>query len=107
MTEITDLSSSLITSQTQSTNPKTFDLISEISELSQSHLNIKNQPNTNTCNDNLVLIESKSTSNQNDSLFSVGDKVRIDVTLDAFKQMQEGHGGWNQKMSDVGCLDFN
>jgi hypothetical protein len=35
------------------------------------------------------------------NLFSVGDKVKVDVSLEAFKQMQEGHGGWNFKMADV------
>lgn len=39
--------------------------------------------------------------NANNNLFSVGDKVKINVTVEAFKQMQEGHGGWNQKMADV------
>ena len=34
-------------------------------------------------------------------MFSVGDKVKVSVTVEVFKQMQEGHGGWNQKMADL------
>lgn len=33
--------------------------------------------------------------------FKVGDKVRCDLDMDVLKQMQEGHGGWNQRMSEV------
>jgi len=31
-------------------------------------------------------------------LFSVGDKVKITLPLDVFKQMQGNHGGWNFRM---------
>ena len=34
-------------------------------------------------------------------LFSVGDKVKITLSIDLFKQMQEGHGGWNYKMTEL------
>ncbi|XP_070207241.1 E3 ubiquitin-protein ligase MIB2-like isoform X2 [Littorina saxatilis] len=33
-------------------------------------------------------------------LFKVGDKVRCDLENEVLKQMQEGHGGWNQRMSE-------
>jgi hypothetical protein len=33
--------------------------------------------------------------------FKVGDKVRCDLETEVLKQMQEGHGGWNQRMSEV------
>jgi hypothetical protein len=45
-----------------------------------------------------------SISNTN-QMFSVGDKVKVHLTLDAFQKLQEGHGGWNQKMADVCFLD--
>ncbi|BFZ22874.1 hypothetical protein BsWGS_25913 [Bradybaena similaris] len=32
--------------------------------------------------------------------FRVGDKVRCDLEVDILKQMQEGHGGWNPRMSE-------
>ena len=35
------------------------------------------------------------------SQFSVGDKVRVMSDIDLVKQFQEGHGGWNIRMSDV------
>lgn len=44
-----------------------------------------------------------SVSHQNTcSNFSVGDKVVVDLEIDLLKTMQEGHGGWNAKMSEVG-----
>ena len=33
--------------------------------------------------------------------FKIGDKVRCDLDSSVLKQMQEGHGGWNQRMSEV------
>lgn len=33
--------------------------------------------------------------------FSVGDKVKVMVDADHLKDMQEGHGGWNPRMSEV------
>ena len=48
----------------------------------------------------MVTLNTNTISSQN-HLFSVGDKVKINATLEVFKQMQEGHGGWNTKMSDV------
>ncbi|KAL8597671.1 hypothetical protein ACOMHN_012638 [Nucella lapillus] len=32
--------------------------------------------------------------------FKVGDSVRCDLETEVLKQMQEGHGGWNQRMSE-------
>ena len=34
--------------------------------------------------------------------FKVGDKVRVDLEVDILKMMQEGHGGWNPRMAEVG-----
>jgi hypothetical protein len=50
-------------------------------------------------NNTAALIVSSTSVGQ--VLFSVGDKVKIAVSLEAFKKMQEGHGGWNCKMADV------
>ena len=33
--------------------------------------------------------------------FKVGDKVRVDLECDILKMMQEGHGGWNPRMSEA------
>lgn len=33
--------------------------------------------------------------------FSVGDKVKVTVTVDQLKGMQQGHGGWNPRMAEV------
>jgi len=32
---------------------------------------------------------------------SPGCKVRINLEIDVFKQMQAGHGGWNDQMAQV------
>ncbi|KAG7169704.1 E3 ubiquitin-protein ligase MIB2-like [Homarus americanus] len=32
--------------------------------------------------------------------FSVGERVRVVVTVDELRTMQEGHGGWNHKMAE-------
>jgi hypothetical protein len=31
----------------------------------------------------------------------VGDKVKVLMDVEALKQMQEGHGGWNPRMAEV------
>ena len=36
------------------------------------------------------------------SMFKVGDLVKVDLDVDILKQMQEGHGGWNPRMAEVG-----
>ena len=36
--------------------------------------------------------------------FKVGDKVRVDLEVEILKAMQEGHGGWNPRMAEVGTL---
>ena len=36
------------------------------------------------------------------SMFKVGDLVKVDLDIDILKQMQEGHGGWNPRMAEVG-----
>ena len=33
--------------------------------------------------------------------FNVGDKVKVLMDVETLKQMQEGHGGWNPRMSEV------
>ena len=34
--------------------------------------------------------------------FTVGERVRVAVSVDDLRTMQEGHGGWNHKMAEVG-----
>ena len=34
-------------------------------------------------------------------LFVAGDRVRVMLDLEIFKMMQEGHGGWSDKMAEV------
>ena len=34
--------------------------------------------------------------------FMVGERVRVVVSVDELRTMQEGHGGWNHKMAEVG-----
>lgn len=36
--------------------------------------------------------------------FGVGDKVQAMVTVEELKAMQQGHGGWNQRMAEVNNL---
>ena len=33
--------------------------------------------------------------------YKVGDKVKVDLEMEIFKAMQEGHGGWNPRMGEV------
>lgn len=35
------------------------------------------------------------------SAFKQGDKVRVSLDVAVFKLMQEGHGGWNEQMTQV------
>lgn len=35
------------------------------------------------------------------SNFAVGDRVRVQLEVEIFKMMQEGHGGWNDDMCEV------
>lgn len=44
-----------------------------------------------------VTINNKSVNTQ----FSVGDKVLVNVTVEELKALQQGHGGWNQRMAEV------
>ena len=34
--------------------------------------------------------------------FKSGDSVKVQLETDVFKIMQDGHGGWNDQMSEVG-----
>ena len=36
--------------------------------------------------------------------FAAGDCVRVDLDLETAKLMQDGHGGWNEAMTDVNTL---
>ena len=38
---------------------------------------------------------------QGQSLLASGDNVRVQLDLDVFRAMQEGHGGWNESMGEV------
>lgn len=39
--------------------------------------------------------------------FAVGERVRVVVSVDELRTMQEGHGGWNHKMAEVGWPGWN
>ena len=42
-------------------------------------------------------------SDQDSNLtFIVGETVKVNVDVEVLKKMQEGHGGWNPRMSQVG-----
>ena len=34
-------------------------------------------------------------------VFGVGDKVQVAVAVDQLKLLQQGHGGWNPRMTEV------
>ena len=38
---------------------------------------------------------------QTRSIFSVGDRVRVDLEIEVIKTLQDGHGGWSDGMSEV------
>jgi E3 ubiquitin-protein ligase mind-bomb len=77
-----------------------------------NNLNIFNpiEPNANDTQltikpaDTLTISTSNTNSNTQSTVlnqFSVGDKVKIVLNVESFRQMQEGHGGWNHKMTEV------
>ena len=35
------------------------------------------------------------------SPFVSGDRVKVQLEVEIFKMMQEGHGGWNDQMTEV------
>lgn len=35
--------------------------------------------------------------------YTVGDKVQVAVSIEQLKTLQQGHGGWNPRMAEVGC----
>ena len=41
-------------------------------------------------------VKSMSTSK-----FKVGDRVKVQLEVEVFRAMQDGHGGWNDKMTEV------
>lgn len=43
----------------------------------------------------------KETPGSKPHKFAEGDHVRVQVEVDVFKMMQEGHGGWNDQMASV------
>ena len=45
--------------------------------------------------------ETKTPNEKNPLVFVSGDSVRVGLDLELFKEMQEGHGGWNDNMVDV------
>ena len=38
--------------------------------------------------------------------FASGDRVKIQLEVEVFKMMQDGHGGWNDGMASVSVLYF-
>ena len=42
-----------------------------------------------------------SSSSEVTTLFEVGERVRVLLSAVTLKDMQEGHGGWNDKMEEV------
>lgn len=34
-------------------------------------------------------------------VFSIGEKVKVNVDAETLHRMQDGHGGWNPRMVDV------
>ena len=40
-------------------------------------------------------------SDQAGSQFKVGDRVRVDLEVEVIKTLQNGHGGWNEGMTEV------
>ena len=42
-----------------------------------------------------------SASSNVTTLFEVGERVRVLLSAVTLKDMQEGHGGWNDKMEEV------
>lgn len=89
-----------LNSGSSSLSTKTIEMINDNDDINQGIMNIKNHPSGDNI-DRAKNLKKQNSQPEFCSMFSVGDKVKIDVSLDTFRQMQEGHGGWNQKMADV------
>ena len=78
-----------------------------------------NFDNSRSINEDSSIINASISSNLNDSkynstskninqkinkYFLVGEKVHIILDLDLFKQVQDGHGGWQPKMANVNII---
>ena len=56
------------------------------------------------CNTGAAAPKPEVTSKAGQGLLVSGDNVRIQLDVDVFKAMQDGHGGWNDSMADVSAL---
>jgi len=41
-----------------------------------------------------------------EGVFKVGDKVCVELPIEALKEVQRGHGGWSMSMSDVSTYKY-
>lgn len=62
----------------------------------ESHLPVLGKPSSNTQETPPSTQEDK-----NKVVIASGDLVRVQIDLELFKALQEGHGGWNDGMVDV------
>ncbi|RNA37255.1 E3 ubiquitin- ligase MIB2 isoform X2 [Brachionus plicatilis] len=84
-----------------SLSTKAIEMVNENDDASQGIMNIKSLQNGENSDHRIKNLKKQNSQPEICSMFSVGDKVKIDVSLETFRQMQEGHGGWNQKMADL------
>lgn len=99
--ELSSVESTCLNSGSSSLSTKTIEMINESDDVHQGVMNIKNQQIVDSPDCRVKYLKKQISQPEFCSMFSVGDKVKIDVNLETFRQMQEGHGGWNQKMGDV------
>ena len=69
--------------------------------LSSNNVNNNNNTSQQQQQQNSNSSSTSVVQNNGGTMFSVGEKVKVNLTVEASKHMQEGHGGWNQKMADV------
>lgn len=71
----------------------------------KEHLPLLGQPVPTVSDSGSVSTPAKSgipctVSSPCHSTFNVGDKIKVLVSVEMLKEMQEGHGGWNSRMAE-------
>ena len=54
--------------------------------------------------DHLPVLGMSAPCNDPNKRLAIGNRVKIELDLETVKLMQEGHGGWEDKMKEVGFM---
>ena len=54
--------------------------------------------------DHLPILGVSTPCNDPNQRLDVGDRVRVELDVETVKLLQEGHGGWDERMKEVGFI---